>query len=270
MTTWGARSPPMASTPMTGPLPRWPIGRWRGNATRSGLPPGRSPLRPRSSRSGSRHGAGAWAGYSASRATATACEASSGSGASCRGCSNAFSWVRPWFVRLSSRVERARRAPLGSALGRRPGAATRTEISVLTAARAKAGAIFLAEWSHREAQDHGFADLSVEGEDLAVVHVDAPILLVQRPMALDARVLNLSTEDLEVQRENLGKVDQASATLLQRNGMDETPDPDLVAPAVQVEVQGQGPLQGDLGRGDSDRGARNFHLQPRLALGEFP
>jgi len=168
------------------------------------------------------------------------------------------------------RVERARRAPLRSAVGRRPGAATGTKVSVLTAARAEAGAIFLAQWSHREPQDHGFSDLSIQGEDLAVVHVDAPILLVERTMALDARVLNPSTEDLEIQRENLGKVDQASATLLQRNGMDDPPNPDLLPAAVQVEAQGQGPLERDFGRGDPDRGARNLHLQACLPLGKLP
>src|SRR6185503_13669566 len=83
--------------------------------TWSSAPPARSLLRPRSSRSDRTPGAGASAGCSGGKATGTESRASSSCGASCRGCSNAFSWVLPSrnipFVGVASRLAGISRRP---------------------------------------------------------------------------------------------------------------------------------------------------------------
>ncbi len=78
---------PSGSLAHLGPVPAAPTNSWR--------PPERSLLRPRSSRSGRTPDAEASAGCSGDRATGMASRVSSSCGASCRGCSSVFSWVRP-------------------------------------------------------------------------------------------------------------------------------------------------------------------------------
>src|SRR5258706_5834287 len=121
-------------------------------------------------------------------------------------------------------------------------------VPILAALRAEAPAGLPAERLHGEPQNDRFADLLVDGKRAAVVEVDPAILFIQRRMALDVRILDLSTEDIEVQFEILRNVGQAPATFLARRGLDGAPDPDLLAPPVQVHLEAQGSRQGDVGR----------------------
>ena len=104
---------------------------------------------------------------------------------------------------------------------------------------------------------------------MAVVEMDTPVLFVQGLGAHRAGRRQLSTENLEVQLENLGKLDKTPATLLQGNGMHLPAYPDLIPAAIQAKSNLERALQRDILRCDSDGIGRKLKDEPALSLIDF-
>src|SRR5467141_3147384 len=96
--------------------------------------------------------------------------------------------------------------------------------------------------------------------------MDPSVIFVQGLGAHRAGQRQLSTEDLELQLENLREIDQTAATLLQRNGMQRPPHPNLVPPAVQAKSNPERAFQFRVPRVDSDGFGWHLELEPALPL----
>src|SRR5262245_28422583 len=96
--------------------------------------------------------------------------------------------------------------------------------------------------------------------------MDPSVFLIQGLGAHRAGGRQLSTEDLELQLENLGKVDQTAATLLQRNGMGLPADPDLVPTPVQRKSDPERTFQRRVPGVDSEGFRRDFEVEAALPL----
>src|SRR4051812_48886918 len=189
MTTPGARSPPMASTPMTGRPAR--------SLTLVPYPPPLGALQ----RLLRDH-------LFASVVAAMPAHAVGQLGLAAVGTERPGGH-REFPVGAALLATRARVSSLGyrhgssfpSLAGGRADTAARPEVSVLAAPRAESRASFATERPHGEAQQHRFADLAVEGEHVAVVEMDPSIFFIQGRRAHRACGWQLSTEDLELQLE---------------------------------------------------------------------
>src|SRR5690242_6532857 len=96
--------------------------------------------------------------------------------------------------------------------------------------------------------------------------MDPSVFFIQGLGAHRAYGWQLSTEDLELQLENLGKVDEAAATLLQRNAMEAPAHPDLVPAPVQDQLDLERPFQLDVLGVDPERGRRKLDQEAALPL----
>src|SRR5882672_1841494 len=99
--------------------------------------------------------------------------------------------------------------------------------------------------------------------------MDPPVLFIQVLGAHRAGSRQLSTENLELQFENLGKVHEAAATLLQRNGMHGAADPDLVPSAIQAKSNADRAFQFDILCVDADGFPRDLRIDPACTFLDF-
>jgi hypothetical protein len=156
-----------------------------------------------------------------------------------------------------------------SSPGRGAGAAARALVQIFAAARTKSRAGFPAERFHRKTQNHGLPDLAVDGENPAVVGVNTPVFFVYGLVAHHVGIRHLSTEDIELQIEILGVFHEASGTLLACLALGLAPDPDLVLPSVEDQLDPEGSHQVHVGLGQPKGLAREVEFEGAQAIREF-